>query len=102
MLYLQNHKASTILKSLAKVHAIYAKQGFMVKHTFMDGEFEPLRDNLTKLGINLNMTTANEHIPHIERQIRVIKEQVCAIRHLLLFQAISLIMLIKMIYTTVK
>ena len=41
-LYLQNCKASTILKGLAKVQAIYAKWGFKVKHILMDSEFELL------------------------------------------------------------
>ena len=102
MLYLQNYKASTILKGLAKVCAIYAKQGFKVKCTLMDGKFKPLQDNLMELGINLNVTAANKHVLHVERQIRVIKEHVHAIKHLLLFQAIPLLMLIKMVYMAIK
>ena len=77
-------------------------KGSRFKCTLMDGKFELLCDDLTKLGINLNVTTANEHVLHIERQIRVIKKQVCAIRHSLPFQVIPFIMLIKMVYTAIK
>jgi hypothetical protein len=38
----------------------------------MDGEFVPLKHDLAIAGIVLNTTAANEHVPKIERQIRVI------------------------------
>ena len=40
----------------------------------MDGQFEPLRGNLAKLGILLNTASNDEHVPEIERQIRTVKE----------------------------
>ena len=55
-----------------------------------------------EFGINLNVTAANKPMPHIERQIRVIKEHVYAIRHPLPFQAIPLSMLINLVYLTVN
>ena len=67
--YLANQKPSTILKGLKKVSAIYANRGFIVKHALMDGQFEPLREDLMSLGINLNVMAANEHVPLIEWQI---------------------------------
>ena len=68
----------------------------------MDGKFKPLQDDLMQLSIDLNVTVANKHVPHIERQIRVIKEHVHEIRHLLPFQAIFLLMLIKIVYMAIK
>ena len=50
------------------------------------------------MGIQLNLTAANEHVPRIKRQIWVIKEHVRAIRHTLPFKVIPLLMLIEMIY----
>ena len=64
--YLTNQKPSTILKGITKVAAIYANWGFIVKHALMDGQFKPLCENLTSIGVNLNVTTANKHIPLIE------------------------------------
>jgi len=64
--YLTDQKPSTILKGINKVLAIYANWGFIVKCALMDGQFEPLCEDLMSIGINLNVTAANEHIPLIE------------------------------------
>ena len=64
----------------------------------MDEELESLRFDLQEMGISLNTTAANEHSPLIERQIRVIKKHVRAIKHSLPFTVIPQIMLIEMIY----
>ena len=40
--------------------------------------FEMLREDFLEEGITLNTTTANEHVPQIEIQIKVVKEQVCS------------------------
>jgi hypothetical protein len=58
------------------VQAVYAARGFEVKYMLMDGEFVPLRSDLASAGTVLNTTSANEHVPKIERMIRVIKERV--------------------------
>ena len=68
----------------------------------MDGKFVPLHDDLTKMGIDLNVTVANEHVPLIKWQIRVIKEHIHATRHSLPFKYIPLLMLLKMVYTWTK
>jgi hypothetical protein len=67
----------------------------------MDGEFVSLRHNSSLAGIVLNTTAANEHVPKIERQIRVIKECVRATRHTLPFNTIPLIMLIGLISSSI-
>ena len=69
----------------------------------MDGEFEPLHNDLNQAGINLNVTAANKHVPQIKQQIRVIKERVQATCHSLLpFKMMPQLMLIKMVYNVVK
>ena len=42
----------------------------------MDNEFEVLQDVLRDEEITLNTTSSNEHIPLIERQIKMVKERV--------------------------
>ena len=74
--YLTGQKPFTILKGINKVLAIYANQGFIVKCALMDGQFEPLWEDLASISIDLNMMAANDHIPLIEQQIQVIKEHV--------------------------
>ncbi len=66
----------------------------------MDREFVPMKHELASAGIMLNTTAANEHVPKIERQIRVIKERVRATRHSLPFKLIPLLMLIELIYSS--
>ena len=66
----------------------------------MDGEFVPMKHELTSAGVILNTTFTNEHVPKMERQIRVIKECVRATRHTLPFKVIPLlVMFIKLIYS---
>ena len=52
-----------------------------------DGEFKPLDKLMVDLpgAPRLNLTAANKHEPYIKRKIYVIKERVCAVRHLLPF-----------------
>lgn len=50
-----------------------------MSNIYMDQEFECLRDLLKNdpvtCGATLNCSSANEHVPEIERRIRVIKER---------------------------
>ena len=76
--------------------------GFKVVWILMDGKFEPLHDELNQAGIDLNIAAANEHIPQIKQQIRVIKEKIWATCHSLPFKMIPQLMLIRMVYNMVK
>jgi hypothetical protein len=55
-----------------------------------DGEFKPLEEFMPELygAPSLNLTSANEHVPEIERKIRVIKERVCAVMYGMPFNAV--------------
>ena len=75
--------AKSIFKCINKVIRLYNKRSFIVKYALMDTEFETLKDKLTQPQINT--VAASEHIPEIERYIRVIKERVQALKHTLPF-----------------
>jgi hypothetical protein len=62
----------------------------------MDREFECLRSNLPEL--NLNTTAASDHVPDVERQMRVLKERSRAILSTLPFQAIPGRIIIELVY----
>jgi Reverse transcriptase (RNA-dependent DNA polymerase) len=96
--HLANRKIKNILIATEHVKNIYHGRGFEVKTLLMDGEFSPLRHSLADLSITLNVTSANEHVPQIERQIRVIKERVRATRHSLPFRFIPALMLVELVY----
>jgi hypothetical protein len=61
----------------------------------MDREFECLRDDIH--GVLLNTTATSEHVPEIERQIRVIKERARAIRSTLPFKKMPNRMIVELI-----
>jgi hypothetical protein len=73
---LQNRKIETIFKALKAMHNYYLQHGFQIVFIKGDGEFKPLVDMMSELyGVpKLNLSSANEHVPEIERKIRVIKE----------------------------
>ena len=41
----------------------------------MDGQFHAIKNDLAERNVELNITSANEHVPDIERFIQVVKEQ---------------------------
>ncbi len=69
-----------------------------------DGEFVSLEQftNLLMGAPWLNLTSANEHEPFIERCIRVLKERVQSIRHSVPFQTILKIIMTHMVFYAVK
>jgi hypothetical protein len=85
---LSNRKLSTIFKAVAKVVHIYRARNFQVQFIFADNEFKGLRAKILELKIYLNCAAANEHVPEIERAIRVIKERVRATISSLPFRAL--------------
>jgi hypothetical protein len=98
--HIANRKILSLVQAPHHVQAVYTVRGFRIKSMLMDGEFVPLKHNLASAGIALNTTAANEHVPKIERQIREIKERVCATRHTLPFKVIPLTMLIELMYSS--
>jgi hypothetical protein len=98
---LENRERKSILLALTKVIRIYKARGLDVQFMLMDGEFEPLRDDLTTLKVTLNVTANDEHVGEIERYIRTVKERVRCIYNTLPFQQIPNRMVIEMVYFSV-
>jgi len=53
------------------------------------------------MGINLNVTLRNEHVPEVERYIRTIKERVRAIASMLPFKKYPPRLIVRMVYNAV-
>jgi hypothetical protein len=82
--HMSDRKAPTIFKALKNMHNFYLQRGFQIVFIKGDGEFKPLQDLIQSElfgGPTLNLASANEHVPEIERKIRVIKERVRAVRY---------------------
>jgi hypothetical protein len=76
--HLSNRKIPTIFKALKAMYNYYLQRGFQIVFIKGDGEFKPLKDLVgSELfgGPTMNLTSANEHEPYIERKTRVIKER---------------------------
>ena len=53
-------------------------------------------------GPTMKLTSANKHVPEIERRIRVVKERARCVRKILLFNRIPRLLLIHIIFVSVK
>ena len=78
---------------------LYACRGFQVGTVLMDNEFKKLRNLVPILAINT--TAAKEHVPEVERKIRLIKERGRGILNTLPFKRMPRLMLIELIYHVV-
>ena len=91
-----NRKIPTIFRALKAMHNYYLQRGFQIVFVQGDGEFKPLKDLIESElygGPTMNLTSASEHDPEIERKHRVIKERARAIVYSMPVNAIpSLVM----------
>ena len=71
--YLDDRYKGSLVKSIKKALKLYENQHFNVTTVYMDMEFECLKKKLSM--ITINITSTREHLPHIEQQIRTIKER---------------------------
>jgi hypothetical protein len=67
---------STLSTAVQRIINVYTTRGFTITWILTDRAFEHLRPVLERLNVHLNTTSANEHVPEVERFIRVIKERV--------------------------
>jgi hypothetical protein len=82
----------------------YLQRGFQVVFIKGNGEFAPLEVWMATVygAPTLNLSSANEHVPKIERKIRVIKEWVQAVIYFIPFNSIPARMLIHAVLFVVK
>jgi hypothetical protein len=78
---------------------LYARGGFQVGTVLMDNKFEKLR-NLVPI-LTINTTAAKEHVPEVERKIRLIKERGRGTLNTLPLKKMPRLMLIELIYHVV-
>jgi hypothetical protein len=92
--WLPNWEVSSYIKALEVVFQIYHRAGFKITYICADQEFEqvllPLRD---EFDFNMNLVSAQEHVPTVERSIRVVKERIRATIHGMPFKAIPRVLI---------
>jgi hypothetical protein len=76
-------------------------RGFKVCNILGDRGFECVRNDLADMGITLNITSRNEHVPEVERYIRMVKERVRDIASILPFKQYPPRLIAEMVYNVV-
>jgi hypothetical protein len=97
--HMPTRTAKQLAAGIVRVMDLYSRGGFQVGMVLMDNEFEKLRNLVPVLAVN--MTAAKEHVPEVERRIRLIKERCRGILNTLPFKKMPQIMLVKLIYHVV-
>jgi hypothetical protein len=93
---IKSRKLKELLTAIKSVKRIYALRGFNV-----DNEFEPMREDLQELGMALNVVSADEHVPEIERYIRTVKERTRCVYNTVPFKRMPTTMVIEMVRASV-
>jgi hypothetical protein len=93
-----------IFKAFKEIYQYYLQHDFHITVAQANDEFAPLKPLTESIrgGPVVNLASANEHVPEIERRIRVVKECFRVTRHSLPFERIPKIMMIHIVLNVVK
>lgn len=102
--HLANRKANVIFAAFKEIYKYYLQRGFRITEVHADNEMGALRSFITDMprGPTINLASADEHVPEIERRIHVVKERTRGTRHSLPFDRIPRMMTIHMVLNVVK
>jgi hypothetical protein len=102
--HLADRTVKTIYKVYEEIHKFYLSRGFHITTLLVDGEFAPLQVLIQSMSgrPRVNLTSTSEHVPEIERRIRVVKERSRSLRHSLPFNRIPRLITIHIVFTAVK
>ena len=102
--HLADRTIKTIFKAYEEIHRFYLNRGFHISTLHVDNEFAPLQVLIQSMsgGPKVNLTSASEHVPEIERRIRVVKERARSSRHSLPFNRIPKLLTIYIVFKAVK
>ena len=96
---LENQQLPTIIKAMIdNVRKLYKKRGFHTKTIIMDGQFDGLRANLAEMGMTLNSSKNDEHVPEVEHHICTLKERVRSVYNMLPFAKMLARMIIELVF----
>jgi hypothetical protein len=86
------------------MHNFYLQCGFQIVFIKGDGEFKPMDGMMSELygAPKINLSSANKHVPEIERKIWVIKEQVCVVAYSLPVNALPPVVLVNTVLFVTK
>ena len=102
--HIEDIKFITIFKSSKEIYMYYLKNVFQIRTLHVDGEFAPLQVLIQEMpgGVLVNLLSSSEHVPDIERQIRVAKESIRSISHILPFNKVLKLFLTHLLFQVIK
>ena len=102
--HLADRTVPKIFSAFKEIYQYYLHRGFRITTVHADGEFAPLKILIESMpgGPMVNLASSNEHVPEIERRIRVVKERCRATRHTLPFQRMPKLLTIHIVLHAVK
>jgi len=98
---LKDMKNTMLITSIEQVMQAYIAWGFKIKAILGDGQFQHIQQDIQQKVVILNICSANEHVPEIERYIRTLKECVCSIATILPFKEYPPRVIVEMVYNCV-
>jgi hypothetical protein len=104
VMHLSNRKALTIFNALKSMCGYYFQRGFQIVFIKGAGKFAPLEAWMATVygAPKLNLVSANEHVPEIERKIQMIKERVRAVIYSIPFNSYPARMLVHAVLFVTK
>ena len=64
--YIEGKNSDHFMIAMKNINTLFQYCGFHIKQANMYCEFEPIRDGLLGIGINLNTLSCDEHVPEAE------------------------------------
>jgi hypothetical protein len=101
--HLANRTVPHIFQTFKEIYQYYLQRGCRITVLHADGKFAPLKNLIESMpgGPTVNLASANEHVPEIERRIRVVKERCRSCRHDLPFKQIPKLLTIHIVMNSV-
>jgi hypothetical protein len=102
--WLDTRKITGVFAALREVFNAHRRRGFVITTIHGDYEFATLQSCLDEMpeSPKLILAAKGDHVPEIERRIRVIKERCRALRHSLPFNKIPMIITMYMVLHAVR
>ena len=73
---IKNRRHDEVMAAITEMASFYKIHGHQIEFIMSDNEFGPLKERIRKaIGSELNLAAPDEHVPEVERNIRVIKDR---------------------------
>ena len=98
---IKNRNFENIADGITQVHKLYLQCSFKITHMHTDSEFEPIRKEMTTLGIKLNYASKKEHVPEIESFIWTVKARVRSTQATMPFKRIPKLIIVHLVVSAI-